>query len=121
MQEDDSTAIIIDNGSGMIKAGFGEEEAPRAVFTNVIGHPKVPGIMVGLDQKEVYVGDEAQQRRGVLHVDYPIDHGKIVNWDSMEKIWHHIIYNELRVTAEEHPVLITEGSISPLQNREKMA
>jgi hypothetical protein len=25
----------------------------------VVGRPKVPGIMVGLDQNEVYVGEEA--------------------------------------------------------------
>jgi hypothetical protein len=29
----------------------------------------MPGIMVGLDQKEVYVGDEAQLKRGVLKIE----------------------------------------------------
>lgn len=57
--DEEVTAVIIDNGSGMVKAGFAGDDAPRSVFPTVVGRPKVPGIMVGLDQKEVYVGDEA--------------------------------------------------------------
>lgn len=118
--DEEVTAVIIDNGSGMVKAGFAGDDAPRSVFSTVVGRPKVPGIMVGLDQKEVYVGDEAQQKRGVLRMEQPIDHGIVTNWDDMEKVWHHTLYSELRVSAEEHPILMTEASLNPKQNREKM-
>lgn len=38
--DDDIAALVIDNGSGMCKAGFAGDDAPRAVFPSIVGRPR---------------------------------------------------------------------------------
>jgi actin-related protein len=86
-------AVVIDNGSGFCKVGISGDDAPRATISTVVGRPKQPGQMVGMDQKDTYIGDEVNSKQGVLNLSYPIDHGIITKWDDMEKIWHHTYNN----------------------------
>eukprot|EP00798_Chlamydomonas_sp_ICE-L_P007905 gene7905-1117_t len=117
---DDSTCVVCDNGSGMVKAGFAGEDAPRSVFSSIIGKPRHAMAMLGMGQKEMYVGDEAQAKRGILSLSYPIAHGIVTNWDDMIAIWRHTFDNELRVDVSQRPVMLTEAPMNPKINREKM-
>jgi len=40
MCDDDVAALVVDNGSGMCKAGFAGDDAPRAVFPSIVGRPR---------------------------------------------------------------------------------
>merc|ERR1739848_909252 len=67
---------------------------------------------------DYYIGEEAQQKRGILLLKYPLEHGIVQNWEDMEKVWRHTFDNE----ADEDccGVLLTEAPMNPKDNRERM-
>lgn len=115
-------ALVIDNGSGMVKAGFAGESSPCVEFPSIIGAPKYKKTLKHLSENNssVYVGSEAYAKRGVLKLKYPIEHGIVTDWDSMEHIWRHT-FDQLRVDPDDRDVLLTEAPRNPNKNREKMA
>merc|ERR1711959_851373 len=127
MSEDEKPAIIMDNGTGMMKCGLSGTDAPTVTFASCVGHPKNKAMMTG-GNKEYYVGEEAQQKRGILVLKFPLEHGVINCREDMEKIWAHTFDNELRVVvggdneADEDVagVLLTEAPMNPRENRERM-
>ena len=66
----------------------------RAVFPSIVGRPRQQDKVYG--QKDSYVGHEAQSKRDVLTLNYPIERGIVRNWEDMEKIWHYMVFTELR-------------------------
>lgn len=58
-EEDDLQPIVMDMGSLFMKAGYAGDDAPRAEFETTVGRPRHQGVMVGMGQKDAYVGKEA--------------------------------------------------------------
>merc|ERR1712025_1537469 len=127
MSDEEKPAIIMDNGTGMMKCGLSGTDAPTVTFASCVGYPKNKAMMTG-GNKEYYVGEEAQQKRGILVLKFPLEHGVITNWEDMEKIWAHTFDNELRVVVggeseddeDVAGVLLTEAPMNPRENRERM-
>ena len=71
----DVPSLVLDGGSLFFKAGFGGEDAPRAVFPSVVGRNHLG---------RTYVGDKASY---LIHsLKYPIKNGSVTNWDDMEMV-----------------------------------
>ncbi|GME82103.1 unnamed protein product [Ambrosiozyma monospora] len=80
--------IVIDNGSGTIRAGFAGDETPKINYSNVVGKPKYQRIMSSsINQNDKFIGSKAQSLRGLLKLQYPISHGVVTNWNNMETVW----------------------------------
>ncbi|KAG2734673.1 hypothetical protein G9P44_002679 [Scheffersomyces stipitis] len=141
--------VVIDNGSGNLKSGFAGEDKPKAYASAIVGRPKYQKIMAGSllsnigsedtkvgtsavavggssnvtpihNKEETYIGNLAQQNRGLLKLSYPIEHGIVNDWDDMEKLWYHTYSQDLKTNAEDHPLLITEAPLNPRRNRDRM-
>src|SRR5688572_4099549 len=107
---EENTHIVIDNGSGRVKAGFSGEDTPCCVFPAIIGRPKYKNTMKSEKVKSdnvVYVGNDAQNKRGILKLNYPISHGIVTDWNDMERLWEYTFNNQLRVEPESRNVLLT--------------
>jgi len=99
--------IIIDVGSKYVKTGFALDLKPRSIFPTLVGVSH---------NGENFVGNSDSG----LTLKFPVVRGNVTDWDSMEKIWHHIFYNELHVVPKEHQVLLTQPSLNPKPDRIKM-
>ncbi|KAF2232302.1 Actin/actin-like protein [Viridothelium virens] len=113
--------IVLDNGSGTIRAGFAGEDFPKCTFPSFVGRPKHLRVLAGALEGDVFIGPRAQELRGLLKIRYPLEHGVVTEWDDMERIWQYVYSEELKTLSEEHPVLLTEPPLNPRTNRDTAA
>ncbi|RWS29057.1 Beta-centractin-like protein [Leptotrombidium deliense] len=114
--------VVIDNGSGAIKAGFAGDQIPKCIFNNVVGRPKHVRVMAGALQGDHFIGTKVDEHRGLLSLKYPMEHGIVTDWNDMERIWQYVYSKEqLQTFPEEHPLLLTEAPLNPRRNRERAA
>ena len=83
----ETTAVVIDNGSYMSKAGFAGQDNATYEFHSTVGIHRYFKNRFEVERfRSSYVGDEAHRRRSVLTLSYPIERGIITNWYDMEKV-----------------------------------
>lgn len=114
--------IVLDNGSGTIRAGFAGEDLPKCFFPSWVGRPKHLRVLAGALEGDLFIGNKAStELRGLLKIHYPLEHGVVTDWDDMERIWEYVYGEGLKTLSEEHPVLLTEPPLNPRSNRDTAA
>ena len=93
--------IVLDNGSGTIRAGFAGQDVPKCFFPSFVGRPKHVRTMAGALEGDVFIGPQAQQYRGLFKINYPLEHGIVTDWDDMERIWQYVYTEELKTVSED--------------------
>lgn len=93
--------IVLDNGSGTIRAGFAGEEAPKSFFPSFVGRTKHPRVLAGGLEGDTFIGNRASELKGLLKIRYPLEHGIVTDWNDMELIWHHVYEDGLKTLSEE--------------------
>eukprot|EP01084_Bolivina_argentea_P068000 123746_1 len=91
--EDENQAIVIDNGSTLLKIGYAGDDAPKHIIPSISN----------IDDMEVH----------------PIQRRKIINWQHMEKLWNYAIKEKLKAEASDQSILISEPVLNPMSNRKK--
>jgi len=116
------TPIIVDIGSAYTKIGFAGEPSPRFVFPTITGTEKYKAVMVDVDARNIYIGNDASKMRGVLKIKRPIDRGAIMDWNDYYEILNYIFYSLLRIENLSHyPVLYTEPPFLQQETKEYIA
>ncbi len=116
--------FVIDNGSGVIKAGFGHSSRP-SMYHAYVGRPKYKRVMSASlnttrQSKQLVVGRRCRDLRGVLKIDYPTSSGVVTDWYAQQKLWMSV-YEDMRAIPNHHPVLITVPPTNNLAGRRKTA
>ena len=130
---DNRPPLVVDNGTGWVKAGRAGSNFPEVVFPSLVGRPilraeearsLLPDLVDSKGEriqiKDIMVGDEASAFRTALEINYPMDNGVIKDWNDMEHIWSYTFNDKLKVDPRGHKILLTEPPMNPKANRERM-
>ena len=82
----ESQVVVIDSGSGKIKAGFAGDSTPMTIFPNIIGK-----VLEGPKQG-CYIGQEAYKMRDyqkIMKREVPLITGDMQSKEDLEKVWQH--------------------------------
>ena len=116
--------IVCDNGSGFLKMGYAGDNFPRFTIPSIVGRPMLRANQTigDLELKEMMFGDEANPHRALLDISYPIEEGRVRDWDDFEKLWEYTFKTKMGIKdLSDKKLLVTEAALNPKKNREKVA
>ena len=133
--------MVADFGADTVKAGYGGEDSPKAVFPSCFGEvepragggkgaskskdgdtkmAEANGAAAGAGGRALHVGEAGvNYRRDHMEIKPTVADGVVQDWDAFEGIWSHIFTDKLKIDPEEYPVLLAEAPVNPKEAREK--
>jgi hypothetical protein len=125
--------LVLDHGTGFIKAGFAGQDAPRLVIPTLVASQSAASSAFSSSSSssssssdatgasasaQEWIGADALHAYRAAHapdanaddaasfaLTCPIERGQITDWDAMQRIWDYI-FRQLRVDPARHAVLI---------------
>uniref|UniRef100_A0A0P6JXT4 Actin-like protein 7A n=1 Tax=Heterocephalus glaber TaxID=10181 RepID=A0A0P6JXT4_HETGA len=117
----ETKAVVVDLGTGYCKCGFAGLPRPSHKISTTVGKPYMETTKTGNNRKETFVGQELLNPEIRLKLVNPLQHGIIVDWDTVQDIWEYLFRQEMKIAPEEHAVLVSDPPLSPHTNRQKYA
>lgn len=119
---DQKEYVVIDHGTGFIKAGFSGEDLPRCVIPTVVGTHQIPidpsqlplpGVPDANQVKIDYAyGNAAFSQRATHELHQPIKRGVIQDFQHMENLWEYIFEHELNLDPKNMNILLTDAPLN---------
>jgi actin-related protein 2 len=113
----DYDKIVCDNGTGFLKMGFAGDDYPRFTIPSIVGRPMLrSGQSVGdIQLKDVMFGEEANPHRALLEITYPIEEGRVNNWNDFEALWKYTFHDKMGISKDlsNKGILVTEAALNP--------
>ena len=121
----DTSRVIVDNGTGYLKMGFGGDNFPQHTIPSIVGRPMLRSNQEvdGLVLEDIMFGDKANPLRSLLDITYPISEGSVKNWDDFNALWKYAFTQKLKLPEDKSDkmLLVTEAALNNRDNRIKMA
>ncbi|PKA64674.1 Actin-related protein 6 [Apostasia shenzhenica] len=103
-----SRVVILDNGGGLCKAGFGGDRDPAVVVPNCLGRPTSSKKWLVADQ---LLSPDADVTSVSLR--RPFDRGYLINPDLQKEIWDRILRSLLHADPSSSTLLLVEPLFNP--------
>ncbi|GAA5983588.1 hypothetical protein JCM5350_004876 [Sporobolomyces pararoseus] len=115
---DEVGALVLDIGSGTVRAGYAGEDTPKTLFPTA--YSTVPSSDPSQPPTHVH-GVAAHLYRPHSTIQSFVSDGIVTDWNAAERALDHAFSDRMRLKSlEEYPLLVTEASWNTKENREKM-
>ncbi|XP_061169469.1 actin, cytoplasmic-like [Saccostrea echinata] len=98
--------VIIDAGSREMRIGVWGQGTPKDVFPNAVGKLKKMFARTGMNLKNIFFGEEAEEKMKMCDICYPVKNGRITIFDALEKVLTYTFQRNLETNVSEYKIVM---------------